>query len=84
MPSRNSQSSERQISIHSIMHLISSLCSGTSQGLRGSSPEKVTLSRVLEDKKGGAESGSSIQVGGASCAEADCEGVTLCEGSEGV
>lgn len=43
----------RQISIYSLMHLISALCSGISQGLRGGSPEKVTLSKVLEDKKGG-------------------------------
>ena len=40
----------RHISKYSIMHLIRALGGGTSHGLREGSPEKVTLSKVLEDK----------------------------------
>lgn len=40
----------RHISEYSIMHLISTLGGGTSHGLGEGSPEKVTRSKVLQDK----------------------------------
>lgn len=40
----------RHISKYSIMPLLRSLGGGTSHGLREGSPEKVTLSKVLEEK----------------------------------